>query len=169
MAKLFARSKNGKMLKIGDSPEGSKWYFMTDAVINFFEGKFNNGDEVVIETTQQNGSAYITKITKAGSTNATPHQETTGSMDNNGDGFHKKKWVPRDEFIANLKKQKGESAPTTEKKTWGKSPEEQDSIKRQAIMHAVSRAMISMQGIITPDNVEEVAEKLYRKFQELVG
>jgi protein-disulfide isomerase len=31
--KLFAKSKNGKMLKVGDVSETSKWYFMTDAVM----------------------------------------------------------------------------------------------------------------------------------------
>ena len=52
---------------------------------------------------------------------------------------------------------------------YGKSPAEQDSIKRQAIMHAVSRALIALQGQVSPDNIEEVAAKLYKKFQELVG
>ena len=50
-----------------------------------------------------------------------------------------------------------------------KSPQQQESIKRQAIGHAVSRSLISLQGHIDLNNIYEVSEKLYRHYQKLVG
>ena len=50
-----------------------------------------------------------------------------------------------------------------------KSPEIQDSIKRQAIAHAVSRSLISLQGHLDLTNIYEVSEKLYHHYQKLVG
>ena len=52
---------------------------------------------------------------------------------------------------------------------YGKSPEEQESIKRQAIGHMVSRTLIALQGQLDVNNIQKVAEELYKKYQELVG
>jgi len=54
-------------------------------------------------------------------------------------------------------------------KTYGKSPEEQDSIKRQAIGNMTSRALIGLQGQVDVSNIESIMEKVYKKFQSLVG
>lgn len=50
-----------------------------------------------------------------------------------------------------------------------KSPQQQDSIKRQAIGHMTSRTLISLQGHIDLDNIYKVSEKLYAHYQKLVG
>jgi len=53
-----------------------------------------------------------------------------------------------------------------------KSPEEktkQDSIKRQAIMHAVSRTLIGMQGQVNIENVCSLTTMLYAHYSKLVG
>ena len=68
----------------------------------------------------------------------------------------------------------GTSSPTPpaqEKKAgWSpKSPEEQNSIKRQAIGHMVSRTLIGMQGAVNESNVEALIDKLYGKYQQVVG
>jgi hypothetical protein len=60
------------------------------------------------------------------------------------------------------------SAPAEEKKYYGKSPEEQNTIRRQAIGHMASRALIALQGQVDINNITNVAETLYKKFQELV-
>ena len=52
------------------------------------------------------------------------------------------------------------------------SPEgqaKQESIKRQAIMHAVSRTLIAMQGLVDINNVCGFIDTLYSKYQEKVG
>ena len=54
-------------------------------------------------------------------------------------------------------------------KTYGKTPEEQDSIKRQAIGHMTSRTLIALQGQVNPDNIEDIMVRLYKKYQILVG
>ena len=53
--------------------------------------------------------------------------------------------------------------------SYGKSPEVQDSIKRQAIGNMTSRGLIALQGQVDINNICSVAETLYKKFQELVG
>ncbi len=58
---------------------------------------------------------------------------------------------------------------TTATKTWGKTPEEQNSIKQQAIGHMVSRTLIGLSGHLDLNNIEEVIEKLYAKYKEVVG
>ena len=50
-----------------------------------------------------------------------------------------------------------------------KSPQQQDSIKRQAIGHMTSRSLIALQGHIDLINIYEVSEKLYHHYQKLVG
>lgn len=59
------------------------------------------------------------------------------------------------------------SAPG-ERKYWGKSPEEQNTIRRQAIGHMASRALIALQGQVDINNITSVAETLYKKFRSLV-
>jgi hypothetical protein len=64
------------------------------------------------------------------------------------------------------------SAYTPKEKTtysYGKSAEEQNSIKRQAIMHAVSRTIIGLQGSVDINNVCSVASTLYEHYTKLVG
>ena len=53
--------------------------------------------------------------------------------------------------------------------SYGKTPEVQESIKRQAIGHMTSRSLIALQGHVDINNIQEVAASLYKKYQELVG
>jgi hypothetical protein len=178
--KLVAKSKNGKMLKVGNNDTEAKWYFMTAEVMKV-AGSFNEGDSVDVETTTQQGSAFITKITKAGSVplNKRDSEElspvksetvTTGAGTTSTAKWtpvepvaQKSGYLPKDEWIA---KKKAEGTWTESK---DKGSDTNASIKRQAIAHATSRTLIGMQGILTPDNVEEIMEKVYKKYQELVG
>lgn len=68
-------------------------------------------------------------------------------------------------------KKTGAVAPKTDapQKTYGKSPEEQDSIKRQAIGHMTSRTLIALQGQVDVGTIESLMEKIYKKYQSLVG
>lgn len=165
--KIFVKSKNGKMLKIGNTAETAKWYFMTDEVIAFVTGKFNVGDEVEFQSSQSAEGETINRITKKG---GDVPVASNGSNVGGGTGFQKKPFVPKEQWIAEQKaKQAQSSGGEFKKSTYGKSPEEQDSIKRQAIGHMTSRTLIAMQGIVTPDNVESLVEKIYNKYVEVVG
>jgi hypothetical protein len=144
--KLFAVSLKGNMLKLGteNTKDGSTWYFMAEEIMKEqvlrtpapenkpYLKDFVLGDEVKIVHEMRQNNLFVTKIAKADGTTsvtatkvaiATPPQTTT-------------------------------SATTTHvqwnqpKKEWdgGRSPAVQESIKKQAIAHATTRALISMQG-----------------------
>lgn len=174
------------MLKLGEIPQSANFYFMTDAVKAVIDN-FKMGEDVTIQTKSEDGYEWITDIQKltasqTGLANPTPKAVTppvtpppapkaqgvaTGSTINKGDAFNKPSgYLPRDQWIA---KKKAEGTWKAEPEGSKNSPDVQVSIKRQAIGHMTTRAMISMQGIITPDNMEEIAERLYKKFVELVG
>jgi len=167
--KLVAKSTNGKMLKVGPNDTEAKWYFMTEEVMKT-SSSFNIGDEVSIKTAVQSGSSFITEVVKAkASTPSTvkklePKTIATGAAPDVGVVTQKEGYLPKDEWVAKMK-----AEGKWKENGMERSPEINASIKKQAIMHAVSRAMISMQGIITPDNMEEISDKLYRKFEGLVG
>lgn len=190
--KLFIKSPNGRMIKVGETAEKAKFYFLTDAVKPKM-GQFNIGDEVTISTMSENGADFCTDIVKgsAGITAPTPtpvvskpastpavvapvapvKQVSTGSTASNGNNFTpvaKKPFLPKEEWIAQQKAE-GKWNADAPKTSYSKSPEEQNTIKRQAIAHATSRAMIGMQHLIDGNNIEEVMERVYKKFQELVG
>ena len=142
--KIFNVSKNGKMYLIGDREEESKWYLITAKIAEDAK-KFKVGDEVDIQSSLQGGSYYLSFIGALGSV-AKP--ATTASPENKGKDDAPYYDKPAD------------------KKYYGKSVEERNDIKRQAIAHATSRVL---QGIVTPDNVIDLMDKVYKKFIELVG
>lgn len=61
------------------------------------------------------------------------------------------------------------AVPAKEFKSYGKTPEEQNSIKRQAIGHMTSRTLIALQGQVDIGTIEGVMERIYKKYQILVG
>lgn len=85
-----------------------------------------------------------------------------------------KRSVPKDTATSVKKypssEEKKEFTPRTYQKkpySYGKSKEEQDTIKRQAIGHMASRTLIGS-GLKGPE-LELAIKKLYALFQELVG
>lgn len=143
--KIFNISKNGKMYLIGEKEEETKWYLATAKVAEEAK-KFKIGDEVDIQSNLQGSSYYLSFIGKPGSV---AQSINTGATDSD-------KKAPLYPPHIN----------TPEKKYWGKSIEERNDIKRQAIAHATSRVL---QGIVTPDNVIELMTKVYKEFEKLVG
>jgi len=144
--KLFAVSGNSKMLKMGteNTNDKSTWYFMTEEVIKEqvlktpapenrpYLKDFSLGDEVKIVHEMRQNQLYVTKIAKADGNTA----------------------VPATKVAVAPPPQTTTSSTTTHvqwnqpKKEWdgGRSPAVQESIKKQAIAHATTRALISMQG-----------------------
>lgn len=92
------------------------------------------------------------------------------------------KIVPNDEIEFTSEEIKGEDTITRVTKIGGsssgtgssagkfyeKSPEVQESIKRQAIGHMVSRTIKGLQGVDL-NNINTVIDSLYKKYQEVVG
>lgn len=155
--RLFAVSLKGNMLKLGTTPEATKWYFMTDEIIQNQvlkdkDGKpylkdYKNGDEVTIVQETKQGSLYVTSLTKVGSSSvAMPVTKTAP--------------------VAPVTVAKPTVAPATPvQSNWNKpaqawdgnkSPAVQEAIKRQATAHAATRALIALQGKIT--DVQQLAQ-----------
>jgi len=64
MSKIIAKSRNGKMLKIGTDEKDATWYFLAESVVKFVETGIKIGDEVTIKYNQSGGKATINYITK---------------------------------------------------------------------------------------------------------
>lgn len=119
--------------------ENKTWRYVTPAVQERFQF-FKKGDEVDITLGSDNKT--VTFMKKSGSSDSAPvsHPSTSSPSTNN-----------------------------YEKKTYGKTPEEQNSIKRQAIGHMVSRTLVGMQGTFDVNTVGSIIDTLYKKYQEVVG
>lgn len=179
--KLFAKSPNGKMIKVGEDSATASFHFITEEVKKVI-GDFNINDEVTVTIKNENGNKFITSIVK-GSASPAPvlkpisSSPTTGSTMNSGNGFNKPApinnppinapkapYLPREEWEA---KMKAEGKWNSDKPAL--SSDVNSSIKRQAIANATSRTIVGMNGTVTPENVIEVIEKIYNKYVELVG
>jgi len=83
------------------------------------------------------------------------------------------KYGQKGKFITSITTTGTSPTPVIEKKPFvpysGKSQEEQNSIKRQAIGHMVSRTIIGLQGSVDINNVTSVIDTLYKKYVEVVG
>lgn len=177
--KLWCVSKNEKMLKIGDatqSMELAPWYFMTDVIIEQMKkDKSLIGQEVAFATTLQSGSKFITSISKSGIPSKTEvkkeeKQITTGATKEGQEvkvveqkaTEQKQERLPYDEWVAKMKAE----GKWNEK---GDKSFDSTTSKRQTAAHATSRTLIGLQGILTPDNVLELQEKVFNKYIELIG
>ena len=167
--KVFKIAAKGNMLKIGDATKSmdlAPWIFMTANVISTLP-KDIEGKIVTYTTELQQGQKFINKITVVGQ-GPVAQPVTTGATTTSGTEVkattQKDGYLPKEEWIAKMK-----AEGKWNEHTDNKSPELQNSIKRQAIGHMTSRTMIGLQGIVHPDNVEELMEKVYKKYVELVG
>ena len=167
--KVFKIAAKGNMLKIGDATKSmdlAPWIFMTANVISTLP-KDIEGKIVTYTTELEQGQKFINKITVVGQGSVT-QPVTTGATTTSGTEVkattQKDGYLPKEEWIAKMK-----AEGKWNEHTDNKSPELQNSIKRQAIGHMTSRTMIGLQGIVHPDNVEELMEKVYKKYVELVG
>lgn len=145
--KLVRVGTQGQMVCIAeDGQYKGEWYRLTPETKAVLDaGTVKVGDSVVIKFSKKNNTNMLEYLALA-TVGATASQPGTPAP-------AKPAWTPKPAGT-------GYS---------GKSPAEQDTIKRQAIGHMTSRTLIGMQGLITPDNVFEITEKLYAHYQKLVG
>ena len=149
--KILRFGKAGKNVCIGVDSRTGEWYRISDAVRPYL-AKFEEGADVDIKFEGPQDAKVLT------------HINTSTGIGNSAELMHLVSPTPTPAVVS-------KSVTTTQPKSnWGdKSPEVQDSIKRQAIMHATSRALIALQGQINVQNIEEVSSNLYKHFQNLVG
>jgi len=158
--KVFAVSRNGKMLKLGNDDKSAKWYFLSNKVVDFVKGNIKVGEEVSIQYDENGGKYTINYITKG-------KEEPKQTIKSEPQYKCKECGTP-------LKDGKYEKCYECNKKelqitnNLTKSTSTNESIKRQAIGHMTSRTLSALQGPINPDNEEIIVEKIYKKFQKLV-
>lgn len=147
------------------------WADTTKTVKDYAKKSFEEGVECKLTYTEQEGKYNVSRIEVVGGTKPTSAQPTEYKCEDCGcvlkDSKYKKCY--------NCNKKSNDSpvtAPVTASapsSSVDKGMTVNESIKRQAIMHAVSRSLISLQGHIDPNNIGDIAEQLYKKFQQLVG
>ena len=158
--------------------ETAVWATCTQAVKDFAAKAFKEGDTVNVQYEDTpNGELkyHVSRIEKGDGTDTktgggTPNPSATGTPNTDKPkcsdcGKELKDAKYEKCYVCNKKnpsKSKG-------KGSYGKSPEEQDSIKRQAIGKMTAQSLIAMQGQVDPNNIVGLIETLYKKYRELVG
>lgn len=137
--KVLAIGKGGKFFKVGTSEADAKWY-VTDEVAEYAK-TVKKGDEIELKSRVEGRNNILTFIKIVSSSPSTGGTATTGAT-----GYTKKPWTP-----------------------YEKPQDVQDSIKRQAVLHATSRALIGLQGQFDVNNITEISEMIYRHFLSLVN
>jgi hypothetical protein len=142
--KVFAISADNKWYKIGEKISDSLWYGVGKEVAKFISS-IKKGDVVEIKSTVgEDKKKYLSFIKKVG--------EDSSSV-----------------TITEVKPSGTTSTSSTTKSFYGKSPEEQNTIRRQAVGHMTSRTIVGLQGHVTLDNVLEVIDTLYKKYNDLTA
>ena len=146
------------------------WTSCSQAVKDYASANFKSGDDVHVQYEDgQNNMFHVSKIEKGPGTDT---KKGTAPAVGGGSGKPVCEDCGKDLKDAKYKKCYTCNQKNPAKKTggsYGKTPEVQESIKRQAIGHMTSRTLISLQGHVDPNNVEAIAERLYKKYQDLVG
>jgi len=147
--------------------EKEKWATTSEAVYNWAKKNFKEDDEVDVQYTVKNGQYFVSKIMKPGSSGTVIKEETPKEISK----------PTCEDCGKELKDDKYKKCYNCNKKnpvkkstgTYTKSPEVQQSIKRQAIGHMTSRSLIALTGQVDVNNIEEIAESLYKLYVKLVG
>ena len=158
--KVCAVSKDKQFYKLGADVEKARWYGVADEAREAMD-PIVHGDLVEIEFKDEAGKRVIVSAKKTGESPVVKSESTSSDKFTCGKcGKAMKDDTYEFCYTCN------QAEP---KKSYGKSPEEQATIKRQAIGHMTSRSLIALQGHIDPNNITGIMETLYKKYIELVG
>lgn len=155
--KFIRLSRDKQYALIGESANKAQWYTVAENVKRFVES-LQADEEVTIRFEKKDKSNILTFISKNG--NGSP-VSVAEPQEPGSEPTPAPSRIP-----SSYTKNTYEKSAT---KSWGKTPAEQDSIKRQAIGHMTSRTLIALQGQVSPDNVQELMTQIYQGYQELVG
>lgn len=148
------------------------WTSCSQAVKDYASKNFKSGDEVHVQYEDgENNMLHVSRIekgagsdVKGGATASSASTTNTGKPTCSDCGVEVKDAKYTKCYACNQKNPASKSKGAS-----GRSPEVNESIKRQAIGHMTSRSLIALQGHVDPNNLAGIAETLYKKFQELVG
>jgi hypothetical protein len=156
MATKFICCAKTKTMVLVNIDGKEEWAKTTDKVVAYAKEHFQRDEEVVLVSKRQGKMLFIDKIMKPGQTEQAPAQTAGASSAPGG-------------AQAPVQEQKPPQTGGYQKNnSYGKSPEEQASIRSQAIGHMVSRTLIAMQGTVEPNNVCALIDTLYQKYSSIV-
>jgi len=157
--KVCAISGDRKYLRLGATFDNSRWYTVTDKVKEIV-ATISRGDEVEVKAQQKDdGKLYLTEIKKTASAPVSSTSTSKHACEKCG------KLLKDDSYPTCYNcSMKEKNSP----ENLDKEAKKQATIRRQAIGHMTSRALISLQGIVDVNNITSIAETLYKKFRTLV-
>lgn len=146
-----------RMIKVytDDTDKTGTWYSCSDAVYGFVDKNFKEGDSVALQTDKD----IVVKVTKG--EGAVQETQTTPKFVCEDCGKELKDDKYKKCYTCNKK------APKTSTGGAYKSPEVQESIRKQAIGNMTSRSLISLQGQVDVNAIHEVIKALYKTYDEL--
>lgn len=143
MKYLHACQKGNKYLIKLETDEGKQvWAETSKAVVSYASNNFKQNDEADFEYTKDNkGQYHVTRINKGGKSVQKPAETHKASTPKN-------------------------STP----KSYGKSPEDREAIKRQAMMKASCEAVKTLTGQIgNADTLGDTIIALYERFMKKIN
>ena len=162
--KLVKIAERKTMLKVILDDGKETWADTTKPVYEYTKKNFKEGEEVIFTYEQKGELPFITRIEKLGQKSTQQSSQVQESKKFSCEECGKelkdnkykrcydcnKKTPPKDE--KDISKSESEKTTTT------------NSIEKQNINNAVSRALIALQGHVNLDNILEIAEKLRQFF-----
>ncbi len=157
--KVCAVSGDKKYLRLGETFDNSRWYVITDKVKEV-ASTVSAGDTVEVKAEQKdNGKLYLSEIKKTGSAPASSTSTSKHACEKCGKPLKDDSYPTC--YTCSMKER---NSP----ENLDKEAKKQATIRRQAIGHMTSRALIALQGIVDINNITSIAETLYKKFRSLV-
>lgn len=151
---FFSISPNKQMIRVGENTKTAKWYYLTPETP--LDG-INPGDEVTIKSERRGANNYLTFLAK-GEVEA-PKNES------------KKEEKPEEKSDVEVKESSKEEKEPEKKdndiKIETKIEKVSDNVNVE-IGKMVSESLIALQEEVTANNVCDLIDKLYNKYEEKV-
>jgi hypothetical protein len=159
---LLARSKGeGNMLKFEDKTveKGYVWYFVSPNLVELSK-TLQYGSNLDLKIEVKDGKEYITQMEVLKTTD-TNQFNPSGVFKCIRCGAKLKDDTYKTCYTCSMEIRK-ETANSPEEK------EKQEVSKRQTVAHAVSRALIALQGQVDVNNINSIIDSLATKFKQIV-
>jgi len=142
------------MIQIKDDTGKDIWYDTTKAVKDYASSTFKTGDDIEIISETKPGATlgFVSRITKPGAQTQTSIPKFNCEICG--------KPLKDDKYPKCYECNQKRPTPITEEKN--------ELIKREAVAHATSRAIIALQGQVDPNTICLYIETIYKKFLDLV-
>lgn len=148
--------KRGDRILIKVNKDGKDiWMECSENVFNWCKKTFTEGEEIDVTYTEKNGQYTTTRVCKKGSNNAPPAESYKKTTVEN-------KTAPSKN---NVSQQVGNmSYPREFMKS--KNPEESKQIRALSILSSVTQAVQALAGHVDPNNIGDIIETLYDRFDK---